>query len=252
MYTTTRITTPKRVIAFVLLLNQLLTSCVNFNVPSKKEVSTIGEQADQQRAKEARKVVYSEQVDQHIYLGGDPPSPQPTESQQPLSVQNKKAPFHQSQQTNTPFPSTPPLTSKQQPATKASDQQSIPFSVNKHVRSTLGPMKDFELYRRGTKAKRDQAEQFGRLAKPLTFQVVTNEETITLSTIEEATQLGPFSAKEGQQVLFIHQKGAWRAIVKEEWPGGFSRQLNLPVYGELGFTIENIAKHSPTWQKHYI
>lgn len=257
MYTTTSITTPKRVIAFILLLNQLLTSCTNFNLPSKKEVSTIREQADQKRTKEARKVVYNEQADQHIYLEGDPPSPQPTENQQSLSSKDKKAFFHPSQQTNTPTPtyipfsSTPPLTREQQPANKASDQRSIPFPVNKHVRATLGQMKDLELYQRGVKAKRDQVEQFGKLAKPLTFQDVTNPDTITPST-EETTELGSFSTEEGHQILFTHQKGIWSAIVKEGWPGGFSRQLNLPVYLEPGFTIEDITKHIPAWQKNHI
>jgi len=56
----------------------------------------------------------------------------------------------------------------------------------------------------------------------------------------------------GHTATLVQQSGVWIASVDEDLPIGFSRQIDLPVYGAPELLNVEAFKHNPSWYAHHI
>lgn len=60
-----------------------------------------------------------------------------------------------------------------------------------------------------------------------------------------------FKTHEGYEVIFMYHQGKWLGYVTQHLAIGY-RIFILPVYGEIGFSIDNLLSSDPEWQEKHI
>ncbi|MHB9148319.1 MAG: hypothetical protein ACYC2U_08150, partial [Candidatus Amoebophilus sp.] len=248
--------TSKRIIAFILLSGQLLTttSCSgNFNIPIEPQIVYTHQQVDKKWSQDNALVPLTSG------LGFDEREKNDTADQS----LTKHLPLVES---NSAFATEGKAlfvglskTLKKNKEQKSVSNQVKTFTTPVYIdRSTghsrkpthdkaiggkhftiLNKSKDLASYREQARASQKQVSELSDIGLNVT---VAEQLTIDQGLI----------AKGGHQVYLTVVEGKWMAIVKENAPRGFNRILYLDLYLAPGFTTNQLSKHSPEWQEAHI
>ena len=130
-----------------------------------------------------------------------------------------------------------------QPNKLHADFQHLPSNT-----STLQEQKALSKYQQATQARRmQQGLEKAPALNPIDLPTPPPGKSL------QDMQSQPFLAKGGHRVAFMQQEdGQWLARVNEHLPLGFSRKIDLLVYVQPGFSVEDLAKHDSAWHQCHI
>jgi hypothetical protein len=222
--------TSKRIIAFILLSAQLLTttSCSgNFNIPTEPEIAHGHKKLDKEPS----------QADALVPLVNKEVAVDKSLPNQLLLEGNREA----SPLDSVYSAALIPITSNKNQSLVSSHAKTTPRiirSTGHSIKPTRNRAEGIDFGRNQVKGKQRQAQGLASVASKMTTP------TVEQSVIEHS-----LIAKGGHQIQLKKQDDSWVAIVQENTPQGFSRTLYLDVYLAPGFTIKELSKHSLAWQR---
>ncbi|OJW69340.1 MAG: hypothetical protein BGO68_02755 [Candidatus Amoebophilus sp. 36-38] len=249
-----QITVSKRIIAFILLVSQVLTSCINSNVPSGQELVDVEKKVNKQRnklehskdnstiAKRTRELPEIPSIslteDKRLALIEANPSAVPIVSQRPIT--NAKS----------------SIIIKNEPTTLVGEQRNIlpssqpkqqeELTIKPKPSARLGKCNNLDAHRKQAQHKRTRQTKV--FASP---QISSHADTPEL-LIEELDCL-TFTAQGGHQLNLMLVEDQLIAVVNEQLFIGFTRpSLSLPVYVEPGFNISKLKNYSVVGQQAHI
>ncbi|ACE06218.1 hypothetical protein Aasi_0847 [Candidatus Amoebophilus asiaticus 5a2] len=249
--------TSKRIIAFILLSSQLLTttSCNgNFNIPIEPQiVHTHHQQVDKKWSQDNALVPLTSELGFDECKKDDAPD-QSLTNQLPL-VESNSASATEGKALFVGRSKTLKKNKEQKSVSSQAKTFTTPVYIDrptgysrklthdkaigdKHF-TTLNKSKDLDSYREQARASQKQVSELSDIALNVTVA--------ELLTIDQG-----LIAKGGHQVYLTVVEGKWMAIVKENAPIGFSRTQYLDLYLAPGFTTNQLSKHSPEWQEAHI
>jgi hypothetical protein len=216
--------TPKRIIAFILLSAQLLTttSCSgNFNIPTDQQVAHEHKRLDKKPSQADALVPL---VSKELAVDGSLADQLPLESNREASVVPTPVRANKNQSLVSSHAKTAPR------IIRSTDHSRKP---NKVVDG-----KRFTTLNKGLDASRKQMQT----------QELGNVAFVTTPASKQTVIEHSLIAKGGHKIQLKKQGNSWIAIVQENTPQGFSRTLYVDVYLAPGFTIKELSKHSLAWQ----
>jgi hypothetical protein len=212
--------TSKRIIAFILLSAQLLTttSCSgNFNIPIEPEIAYEHKKLDKKPSQADALVPL---VNKEVAV--DESLPNQLGSNREASV----------------VPT--PVRANKNQSLVSSHAKTAPRIVRSTVHSikpTRNRAEGIDFGRNQVRGKQIQAQELGNVAL-----------TVTTPTVEQTVIEHGLIAKGGHKIQLKKQGNSWIAIVQENTLQGFSRTLYVDVYLAPNFTINGLSKHSLAWQ----
>jgi hypothetical protein len=223
--------TSKRIIAFILLLGQLLTttSCSgNFSIPTEPKIAHEHKKLDKKLSQTDALVPLANKE-----VGVD----EPLADQLPLEGNREASPL------NSVYSAAPiPITVNKNQSLVSSHAKTAPRIV-RPTGDSIKPTRNKA--NRGIDFARNQVKGKQRQAQEL-VSVASN---MTTPTVEQSVTEHSLIAKGGHKIQLKKQDDSWVAIVQEHAPQGFSRTLYVDVYLAPGFTTKALSKHSLAWQE---